>query len=518
MRCKLLFFLLFFSFSTLAQKRNVETSDGENIFYYPNGQISSIGLMKNAKPDGFWKNYYVNGILKSEGKRKTGLLDSVWVFYFENALIKEKINYLNGKKNGYYYSFGFFYNADNQLVSYLSKEYLYLNNLKHGLSTNYYKNGNIKSILPYKNGKRNGTAKFYDEEGKLISIIEYLNDKETDREELNKMHNSLKIGIWKEFYPNGKIKNESYYSQGKLHGLYKEYDLQGNLKRTYRYQHGTLVDTVVEIEKEIKIVEEFYQKRDSTGELIKKKTGGFVDGKPIGVHRTYDSLGRVNSSKLYDKEGNLIGKGIVNIEGDRVGDWIFFYKNGNKKSEGRYLKNRRSGFWIYYFESGKIEQQGTFKKGRPDGKWEWYFETGNLMRKEYYKNGKENGEQQEFNENQTLIAKGNYIDGLKEGKWFFDYGFHTETGNYKDDNRSGEWFFYYRNGKLYFKGSFIDGKENGEHFYFYQNGKLKEKRYYNFGQKEKNWEYYDYYGTLLKILTFENNKLIKIDGINVRIK
>lgn len=517
MRYKLLIIFLILSNILLAQKNNIETPNGENIFYYPNGQISGIGLMKNGKPDGIWKAYYVNGVLKSVGKRTNGLLDSVWVFYFENSMIKEKINYLNGKKSGYYYGFNFFYNADSQLVSYISKEDLYLNNLRHGLSTNYYKNGIIKNTTVYKNGKKHGVAKLYDENGILITLIEYKNGKEINRDDVNKKHGSQKIGVWKEFYPNGKLKNESYYSQGKLHGLYKEYDLHGNLKLTHRYQHGVLVDTIVEIEKEIKIVEEFYNKRNSDGEFIKKKTGGFVDGKPIGVHRTYDSLGRVNSSKLYDENGNLIGKGIVNIEGDRVGDWVFYYKSGNKKSEGRYIKNRRVYFWKYYFESGEIEQQGNFKRGRPNGKWECYFENGALMREEYYKKGKENGEIKEYNRNGEIIVEGNYVSGIKEGTWFINYGFHTEKGNYKDNNKDGEWVYFYKNGILYFKGSFVDGLENGTHLYYYKNGKIKEKQYYNFGRKEKNWEYYDYYGTLLKILTFNNNKLVKIDGINVEI-
>ncbi len=515
MRYHITTLFIIFQITLFAQHKNVEQNNGKNIFYYPNGQIASTGFMNNGKPDGIWKSYYVNGVLKSIGKRTKGMLDSVWTFYFDNSLVESKINYLNGKKSGYNYSFSFFYNADSQLVSYLKKEELYLENLKHGLSNTYYKDGTLQSSIPYKKGKKDGTAKFYNEQGNIKTIVRYENGREIDRDDVNKTHNGKKIGVWKEFYPNGKIKNESYYSKGKLHGLYKEYDLQGKLKLTYRYQEGVLVDTVVEIAKEINIVEEFYNKKDENGEPIKKKSGGFVDGKPIGVHRTYDSLGRVNSSKLYDKEGNLIGKGIVNIEGDRIGDWTFYYKSGNKKSEGMYKKNRRVGFWKYYFESGKLEQQGNFRKGRPNGKWEWYYQNGSLMREEYYRRGKENGTIKEFDEMGNLILSGTYINGIKDGEWFFNYGFHTEKGKFIENQRDGEWLYYYPNGKLLFKGSFVDGYENGEHIFYYKNGKLKSKQFYSFGRKEKNWEYYDYYGTLLKIHTFKNDKLIKINGIGV---
>ena len=48
---------------------NGTLKDGYQIFKYPNGAVSSEGLIKNGKPEGFWKSYYVTGIKKSEGKR-----------------------------------------------------------------------------------------------------------------------------------------------------------------------------------------------------------------------------------------------------------------------------------------------------------------------------------------------------------------------------------------------------------------------------------------------------------------
>jgi len=41
-----------------AQKKQVNPN-GYNKFYYPNGQISSEGMMRNGKPDGYWITYYV---------------------------------------------------------------------------------------------------------------------------------------------------------------------------------------------------------------------------------------------------------------------------------------------------------------------------------------------------------------------------------------------------------------------------------------------------------------------------
>ena len=75
----ILFFILFCS-SVFAQE-NAVAEDGYQVFKYPNGSVSSEGLMKRGKPEGLWKSYYVTGIKKSEGRRTNFLLDSIWIFY-----------------------------------------------------------------------------------------------------------------------------------------------------------------------------------------------------------------------------------------------------------------------------------------------------------------------------------------------------------------------------------------------------------------------------------------------------
>jgi antitoxin component YwqK of YwqJK toxin-antitoxin module len=71
--------ILILGFQLIYGQENI--TDGYVKFYYPNGQVSSEGLMLNGKPDGYWKTYYVTGIIKSEGKRTNYLLDSIWLFF-----------------------------------------------------------------------------------------------------------------------------------------------------------------------------------------------------------------------------------------------------------------------------------------------------------------------------------------------------------------------------------------------------------------------------------------------------
>ena len=66
----------------------------------PNGKVSSEGMIRDGKPDGYWKSYYEDGKIKSEGNRKNFVLDSTWKFYNDKGLMYLVYTYKNGKKYG----------------------------------------------------------------------------------------------------------------------------------------------------------------------------------------------------------------------------------------------------------------------------------------------------------------------------------------------------------------------------------------------------------------------------------
>ncbi|MCK5823292.1 MAG: hypothetical protein KAG95_04765 [Bacteroidales bacterium] len=509
------FILLIFSTNVYTQNVNVENPNGYNIFYYGNKQISSEGIMKEGKPEGLWKSYYVNGNLKSIGKWLNNQLDSVWCFYTENGLIKSKINYLYGKKNGYFYNYGS-YKLNDTLISYIRSEILYLNNIPQGKSNFYYKSGNINKVISFKDGKKQGDGKEYAEEGRIISLLEYNYGNLVDIEKINRLDSlNLRDGVWKEFYKNGKVKIEKSYSHGKLNGLIKNFNLRGELVGAQRYENGILVDDSVSVLNRVKYKAEYYDKPDKNGKKVLKSSGSYVEGKPVGEHREYDSEGKANKSRIYDMQGNLSGEGKVNEEGEKTGLWKFYFSTKEIKAKGKYLKNKKNGKWTYFYKTGETEQKGVFSKGKLAGNWKWYFPEGVLQREENFYFGKEDGDYVEYNETGEIIAKGVFIDGDKDGKWFYKEGDHTEEGNYQTNNKNGIWKYFYLNGKLYFKGKYMQGNPDGKHLFYYKNGKLKKECFYIMGMKEKAWKEFDYYGTLVKTLSFKDDRLVKIDGVTV---
>ena len=240
------------SFSLRAGRAGLQ--DGYQVFKYPNGTISSEGLIKNGKPEGFWKSYYVTGIKKSEGKRTNFLLDSIWVFFDQAGDTTEKINYLLGKKNGYYYK----YKKDPSEGLYVWSKELYAGDRKEGTAYFYFPDGKIQQTITYNAGKKEGLSKEYDKNGNIITLLEYNNDFLVSRERINRTDTKgLKQGEWKDFYPDGSIKTEKTTRMISFMVITRNMITGENLALTMLYDNGSIVKSRVEDEPDIEIVNKY---------------------------------------------------------------------------------------------------------------------------------------------------------------------------------------------------------------------------------------------------------------------
>jgi len=71
------------------------------------------------------------------------------------------------------------------------------------------------------------------------------------------------------------------------------------------------------------------------------------------------------------------------VDGLDNGSWIFYYSNGNKKTEAFFKKGKRINSWKYYSKSGFIYKINDFDSlGKPAGIWKTYDTlSGNLLKK-----------------------------------------------------------------------------------------------------------------------------------------
>jgi antitoxin component YwqK of YwqJK toxin-antitoxin module len=482
-----------------------EKENGFTQIFYPNGQVSSEGMMRDGKPDGYWKTYYTTGVIKSEGLRTNFLLDSTWTFYNQKGEVIQRINYNIGKRNGY--SITYSYEQSSQGVE-IARE-LYVNGIKEGRSYYYHPNGNLKEEVYYEEGKRQGPSRAFDSDGQLVALQEYHNDYLVERIRVNRTDNEgRKQGQWLEFYEDGTVKREVVYKDNQIDGIYKEFEPDGGLSLVMEYEEGRIVEEDEEeiLAEQIEIRREF----DDDGNVIFQ--GSYKDNVPVGIHRFFNAEGEVINAYIYNDLGVKVSEGVIDEQGNREGEWQDLYPNGKVRAKGLYRNNNKSGTWTHYYPNGQTEQVGNFLRGLPDGLWTWYYEDGSLLREESYFNGREDGRMIEYNELGEVITEGEYINGEKEGEWIYQVGDHVEKGKYQTGLRTGEWEYYYLDGTLHFEGEYVQGQPSGKHKYYYPNGELKEERYYEMGIRERNWKKYDQLGNLTMTITYRNNMEHRING------
>jgi len=469
-------------------------------YYYPNGNISSEGMLVNGKPDAYWKTYYENGIIKSEGNRKNFQLDSMWRFYDNESTIILSINYKEGKKHGI-------------RTTYYKEETIKENfeyDIKQGESILYFKNGKIKKKMFFIDGKIEGNAYEYSENGRIITIYEYKKGYLINREKINRFNsNQLKTGIWKEFYKNGKISTETWYFNGKRNGFHKEYDKKGNLITIEKYINGEKQQDVKEL-KEYELRKDYYP----NGQV--KIIGSYYNDKPDGVRREYSEEGKIVKSYIFDK-GFLVGEGIVDESGYKQSFWKEYYTTGELLAEGEYKDSEKIKQWKYYHKNGKTEQIGSYNKsGKATGNWKWYYESGKILKEEEFLNGLEEGFSKEYSENGKIIAEGEYLEGLEEGFWFYDINDNREEGKFFDGEKSGEWKQYYKQDSLIFIGKYINDTPDGRHVYYWTNGNKKREERYIMGIRNGEWKHYDKEGKLFLRIIYEDGTEIYYDNLKLK--
>lgn len=492
----------------LAQEK---THDGFNRFYYPNGNISSEGVIKDGKPDGYWRNFYDNGSLKSEGNRLNFLLDSTWTFYFSNGQISSEINYRNDQKNGYTFNYDTVTIKKNTIY-YLKSKVLYYLGKREGLSYVFDNNGKLKSTVNYQNDKRHGYGKIYNNDSIVITLISYFNDYQIDAQKINRIDdNQQKQGKWIVFYENENKHIECNYLNDKLNGIYKEYDPAENLIKELTYIDGMLYipskEETFTLKAETK--RDFYE----NGNL--KYEGAFLNNTAVGIHKEYDENGKIKISKEYFSNGKLFGEGLYDSNGLRTGKWRLFDTIYNYfYAEGFYEKGYKEANWKYFYPDLSIEQEGFYSSDNPDREWIWYFPNGKIRCEESYLNGKYEGHSKEYDENGKIIAEGEYFDNDKVGIWNYSVGTIIQKGKYDYSEKTGEWeMLYASNNKKFFIGSFRNGDANGKHIWYYPNGKIMIYGEYRAGKQHNEWKKFDENGNILAFYTFKNGILTKIDGV-----
>lgn len=484
-------FCLLNSFAYLQEKDSLTTRE----YYYSTGEISSKGIIKNGQPWGAWRNFYPSGVLKSEGIITAGKSDGAWNFYNEKGILQKTITYHQQIKNGPYLVYDSL--GQIQLESY------YRNDTLQG-TVKIFEKGKVKSETIYKNGKKDGAEKIFDPaDGRLIETVQYNADQVASNLRMNRYdRNQQKTGLWRTYFPSGKLRSSCVYENGEPVGNCEEWDEKGNPL------HAETISPTYDFP-------EIRQAYHPNGKLA--ETGTFSNNYKQGVFNSYDSTGILLISRLY-RDDTLQAQGFVLADGRYDSTWVYFYPSQQIRSKGKYQNGVKTGPWNYYYANGRKEQDGYYRKGLVDGNWTWYYPNGEIRRTESYNRGLLEGLQTEYDSLGNKLSETTYEANIATGNWYYHMNEHTETGEYEMGLKTGPWRHYYLDHTLLFKGSFKDDKPIGKHVHYFPNGAKRYVRRYKNGLRHGTWREFDEKGVLVHEFSYKNNTMVSADGERIRKK
>ena len=385
-------------------------ANGKYTEYYKNGKIKIQGNYKEGRRNGEFKTFLKNSksagsVIYKDGKIiKSTLIKSMkdnasfspisYVNYdldtsysigkvdFPNKLLKTYYMYnkkgvLNGDSIKYY--------EEGNIQSIVP----YKNNLVEGLIIRYYENGNIKEEVNYKNDKMNGESKSYDENGKLNGRTIFKDDIKLE-EEVHKENEILK-----NTFKNGEVVKQDICSPN---GTLKERRvLNGNeMEYSSFYENGNVKQKILTKDKVI-IKEQLYARNGN----IMLNSFFSTDGKPI--KEVFE----------YYPDGKLFRK-ISTMDEMANGDTLEYYPNGNIKKKAFFKNDKQEGEYTVYYESGVIMQKVLYKNGVRNGEAIAYYENGVIEQKAYFVNGKKEKEHLYYDKNGNLTKTEIYKNGIKQ--------------------------------------------------------------------------------------------------------
>lgn len=191
-----------------------------------------------------------------------------------------------------------------------------------------------------------------------------------------------RIGVWKKYYQNQRIRYQGQFENGKEVGVFKYYSAASS---------------------EFPIVIKTFNENSSEA-LVQYFT---LKGLP-------ESEGKINGKK-------------------RIGEWTYYHKDGTTQMlEENYIDGVLNGVFKIFYEDGKLTKLVHFKDGKLHGNSKKYSPKSILIEDVNYVNGELHGHASFYEDNGNLKQKGLYEEDLKVGVWeFFEDGKLSESKEVK---------------------------------------------------------------------------------------
>ena len=158
------------------------------------------------------------------------------------------------------------------------------------------------------------------------NLVEVKNGAGKVVEQFEVLEDSIKHGMYKAFYDNGKMLEEAQYDKGQLEGQRTLYYPNGQIEIIENYVGGRMIGD--------------YKVYHENGQI--NISAEYVDGQLEGVLKKYYSTGTLEEEVTFEN-------------GEENGPFVEYHTNGQKKWEGQFLNgDNEFGELINYNEEGVL--------------------------------------------------------------------------------------------------------------------------------------------------------------------
>ena len=321
--------------------------DGKNTDrgYYSDGKLAYIQELKiiigqNPIPNGKYIEYYKNGQVKVQGNNKEGKRDGEFKAFLRNGKSAGSVFYKDGKiiKSTLVKAM-----KDNASFSLVTDKSYDLN--LYEIITEEFKNKLLKEYLIFKkDGLFNGEKREYYEEGEIKAITPF--------------KNSLAEGTYISYYPNGNMEEKYTYVNGEENGEGFSYYENGKLEEKYFMKNGKLDGEAFAYYPSGKLeVKDFFKDGKKEGESIFyhengniKQKSTFKNGKREGDLFIYFPSGKLRQTEKF-------------INGKIEGEVIEYYESGIIKEKAYFINDKQEKEHFFYDEKGNLIKTDIYKNG-----------------------------------------------------------------------------------------------------------------------------------------------------------
>ena len=189
------------------------------------------------------------------------------------------------------------------------------------------------------------------------------------QEEINQLNaQGERIGVWKKYHKNNRIRYQGQFENGKEVGVFKFYSMVSS-------DNPILIKTFSSTNRETEV--QFFTEKG-----------------------------------VVESEGKMVGK-------ERIGKWVYYNNRKNIVSEEHYKNGKLSGEYKIFYPNGKLTEFSHFKDGKLHGNSKRYSDTGVILDDLTYANGEIHGAAVYYDANGKVKRKGMYESDLKVGVWEF---------------------------------------------------------------------------------------------------